>query len=91
MADTPYDILHALLIKLAAASEQRRLRQLFTAEDLGNHTPSQVLRRLWQLLSHAAGPNPDNMFLRELFLQRLPGHVRMVKIVLRGHALGSTC
>ena len=77
-ADTPYDVLHAQLIKQTAASEQRRLRQLFTAEELGDRTPSQFLRRLQQLLSDAAGPNPDNTFLRELFLQRLPGHVRMV-------------
>ena len=30
------------------------------------------------LLGNSAGPNPDNRFLRELFLQRLPNHVRMV-------------
>ena len=77
-ADTPYDILRAQLIKRTAASEQRRLRQLFTAEELGDRTPSQLLRRLQQLLGDAAGPNPDNTFLRELFLQRLPSHVRMV-------------
>ena len=77
-ADTPYNVLHAQLIKRTAASEQRRLRQLFTAEELGDRTPSQLLRQLQQLLGDAAGRNPDNMFLRELFLQRLPGHVRMV-------------
>ena len=77
-ADTPYDVLRAQLIKRTAASEQRCLRQLFTAEELGDRTPSQLLRRLQQLLGDAAGPNPDNTFLRELFLQRLPGHVRMV-------------
>ena len=38
-ADTPYDVLHAQLIKQTAASEQRRLRQLFTAEELGDRTP----------------------------------------------------
>lgn len=77
-ADTPYDVLRAQLIKRTAASEQRRLRQLFTAKELGDRTPSQLLRRLQQLLGDAAGPNPDNTFLRELVLQRLPGHVRMV-------------
>ena len=77
-ADTPYDVLRAQLIKRTAASEQRHFRQLFTAEELGDRTPSQLLRRLQQLLGDAAGPNPDNTFLRELFLQRLPGHVRMV-------------
>ena len=77
-ADTPYEVLRTQLIKRTAASEQRPLHQLFTAEELGNCTPSQLLRRLQQLLGDTAGPNPDNTFLRELFLQRLPGHVRMV-------------
>ena len=77
-ADTSYNVLRAELIKQTAASEQRHLRQLFTAEKLGDRTPSQLLRRLQQLLGDAAGPNPDNTFLRELFLQRLPGLVRMV-------------
>ena len=31
-----------------------------------------------QLLGDLAGPEPDSSFLRELFLQRLPGSVRMV-------------
>ena len=31
-----------------------------------------------QLLGDAAGPNPDNKFLRKLFLQCLPSQVRMV-------------
>ena len=31
-----------------------------------------------QLLGDAAGPNLDNSFLCELFLQRLPSHVHMV-------------
>ena len=77
-ADTPYDVLRTQLIKLTAATEQRRLRQLFTAEELGDHIPSQLLRRLQQLLGDAAGPNPDNTFLRELFFQRLPGDIKMV-------------
>ena len=38
----------------------------------------QLLRRMQQLLSDATGPNPDNKFLRKLFLQRLPSQVRMV-------------
>ena len=75
--DHPYDQLKASLIKRTAASEQRRLQQLFHCEELGDRKPSQLLRRLQQLFgdsqAHISPP-----FLRELFRQELPGNVRMV-------------
>ena len=75
--DTPYDHLRSQLIKRTEASEQRRLQQLLTAEELGDRKPSQLLRRMQQLLGDS-GPAPDSSFVRELFLQRLPPNVRMV-------------
>ncbi|XP_065186171.1 uncharacterized protein LOC135816994 [Sycon ciliatum] len=70
-----YDALKATLIRRTETSQQQRLRQLLTQEELGDRTPSQLLRRMQQLLSNA--PMDANL-LRELFIQRLPSGIQMV-------------
>ena len=75
--DNPYTALKEQLTKRTTASEQRKLQQLFTGEELGDRKPTQLLRRMQQLLGDRPGL-VDGSFLQELFLQRLPPSVRMV-------------
>ena len=76
-AESPYDQLKEQLTKRTTASEQRKLQLLFTGEELGDRKPTQLLRRMQQLLGDRPGLT-DTSFLQELFLQRLPSNVRMV-------------
>ena len=76
--ENPYDVLKEQLVKRTAASEQLRLQELLSTEELGDRKPTQFLRRMQQLLGGTAPGLPDSSFIRELFLQRLPSSVRMV-------------
>ena len=73
-ADLPYTTLKKELIKRTAGSNQCKLQKLLNEVELGDRKPSQLLRRMRQLWSD----RPDDAFLRELFLQRLPNNVRVV-------------
>ena len=71
-----YDALKAQLIQRTGISEQRRLQQLLGTEELGDRKPSQFLRQLQQLAGDTV--RSYGVFIRQLFLQRLPSNVRMV-------------
>ena len=65
-ADQPYEALKEQLTKHTAQSEQRRLQQLFTGEELSDRKPSQLLN---QLLGDR--PGLDSSCLRQVILQRM--------------------
>lgn len=71
----PYTTLKTELIKRTTASERKKLQLLFTSEELGDCKPTQLLRRMQQLLGNRPGMTDES--LRE-FLQRLPPNVRML-------------
>ena len=50
--EDPYNKLKTELTKHTSASEQRRLQELLSAEELGDRTPSQVLQHIQQLLGN---------------------------------------
>ena len=74
--ENQYRRLKEELIRRTATSQQQRIQQLLSTEDIGDRKPTQFLRRLQQLAGDAI-PH-DGVFLRELFLQRLPANVRIV-------------
>nr|VZI31120.1 unnamed protein product [Spirometra erinaceieuropaei] len=49
-SEQPYDKLKEALVKRVAMTEERRLRQLLIGEELGDRKPSQLLRRMQQLV-----------------------------------------
>lgn len=76
-ATAPFEQLKSALLQRTAASERTRLKQLLSSEELGDRRPSQLLRKMTQLLGGRA-TTVDDALLRELFLQRLPANVQLV-------------
>ena len=66
-AENPYSVIEEHLTKQIAALEQWQLQQLFSAEELDDHKPTQLLRWLQQLAGDTLGLT-EGTFLCELFL-----------------------
>lgn len=71
----PYSFLRDKIIERLSASEEQRVRQLISAEELGDRKPSQFLRHLRSL---AGTTIVQDNFLRQLWLPRLPPNVQAI-------------
>ena len=74
-SENPFTTLKTALISRTSASEQKRLKQLLTEEELGDRKPSQLLRRMRQLLGER---ELEKSILKQLFLQQLPSNVQLI-------------
>ena len=77
LVENQYTNLKEKLIQCTATSQQQRIQQLLNAEELGDRKPTQFLQRLQQLPGDTV--RNEGVFIRELFLQRLPANLRMVQ------------
>lgn len=69
-----YNKLKYELIKRLSISQEQRMRQLLTHEELGDRKPSQFLRHLRTLAENGV----SDEFLRSLWSSRLPIHVQAI-------------
>lgn len=74
-AETPYAKLKTELIKRTSTSLQQRLNQLLQTEELGDRKPTQLYRRMQQLLGDI---QLEPSILKQLFLQRLPSNAQLI-------------
>lgn len=70
--EDPYTKLKNALIQRLSVSQEKRVRQLLSDEELGDRKPSQFLRHLRSLAGTAFS---DDDIVRQLWLRRLPGLV----------------
>ncbi|BHF67899.1 hypothetical protein SprV_0301122900 [Sparganum proliferum] len=68
-ANDPYTQLKNAVIQRVAKSANRMLRELFTQVELGDQTPSQLMRHMRSLL---AGSHMDDDIFRQIWLDKLP-------------------
>lgn len=74
-ATNAYEKLKTELIRRVSASQEERIRQVLTQEDIGDRKPSQYLRHLRSKVD--VGTVPDNL-LRTLWSSRLPPQVKAI-------------
>ncbi|BHF60183.1 hypothetical protein SprV_0100314600 [Sparganum proliferum] len=79
LANDPYTQLKNALIQRVAKSANRMPRELFTPVELGDQTPSQLVRQMRSLL---AGRHMDDAIFRQIWLDKLPVPMQQVLVML---------
>ncbi|BHF76553.1 hypothetical protein SprV_0501965100 [Sparganum proliferum] len=79
LANDPYTQLKNAVIQRVAKSANRMLRELFTQVELGDQTPSQLMRHMRSLL---AGSHMDDDIFRQIWLDKLPVPMQQVLSML---------
>ncbi|XP_052128575.1 uncharacterized protein K02A2.6-like [Frankliniella occidentalis] len=78
-AENPYSTLKAALIKRVSLSEEQRVEQLLSGEDIGDRKPSQYLRHLRSLAGSALS---QDRLIRTIWLRGLPANAQAILQVL---------
>jgi len=73
-----YQTLKKAVISRMSVSQDKRLQQLLVSEQLDGRRPSQLLRRMQQLIGEDKSIGDD--LLRKLFVQRLPSNVQVALV-----------
>ncbi|CAI2737112.1 unnamed protein product [Dicrocoelium dendriticum] len=76
--DSPYDKLKAAVLKRLTASDESRLHQLLSGVELGDRSPSQLLRYMRSLVGSS---KVDDSVLRQLWLKCLPSNTTAILAV----------
>ena len=75
----PYDVLKSAILSRLSATDDENIRKLLAGQQLGDRTPSQLLRHMQSLSSTTA---INERLLRERWLQNLPQNLRVTLAVI---------
>lgn len=76
--ESPYDKLKHAVLKRTTSSDEARLQQLLSGVQLGDRTPSQLLRHMRGLVGHA---KIDDSILHQLWSKCLPANMTAILAV----------
>ena len=72
-----YQAIKRALLKQNQMSDQKKLQELLSKEDLGDRKPTQILRRMKQLVGDTVF---DPKMMRALFIQKLPAAAQSIMV-----------